>query len=63
MKTKPDQRPDLTFVASEADNYAIEEALRLKKHNGEVVALSMGGKKRREFCGLDWRLPIAPFTC
>src|ERR1700739_1234899 len=35
---------DLTFVASEADNYALEEALRLKeKHNGEVVVISMGG--------------------
>ena len=35
---------DLTFVASEADNYALEEALRLKeKHGGEVVVLSMGG--------------------
>lgn len=35
---------DLTFVASEADNYALEEALRLKeKHQGEVVILSMGG--------------------
>jgi electron transfer flavoprotein beta subunit len=35
---------DLTFVASEADNYALEEALRLKeKHQGEVAILSMGG--------------------
>src|SRR5688572_11902919 len=35
---------DLTFVASEADNYALEEALRLKeKHSGEVVVISMGG--------------------
>src|SRR5436190_10742824 len=35
---------DLTFVASEADNYSLEEALRLKeKHSGEVVVLSMGG--------------------
>src|SRR5262245_27971377 len=35
---------DLAFVASEADNYALEEALRLKeKHGGEVVVLSMGG--------------------
>ncbi len=35
---------DLTFVASEADNYALEEALRLKeKHGGEVIVLSMGG--------------------
>src|SRR5215510_5953965 len=37
---------DLTFVASEADNYAIEEALRLKeKHGGEVVVISMGGEE------------------
>ena len=37
---------DLTFVASEADNYGIEEALRLKeKHGGEVVVLSMGGEE------------------
>jgi electron transfer flavoprotein beta subunit len=36
---------DLTFVASEADNYALEEALRLKeKHSGEVVVISMGGE-------------------
>src|SRR5262245_51075260 len=35
---------DLTFVASEADNYALEEALRLKEaHGGEVVVLSLGG--------------------
>src|SRR4051794_35346714 len=34
---------DLTLVASEADNYALEEALRLKeKHGGEVVAISVG---------------------
>src|ERR1041384_5412940 len=37
---------DLTFVASEADNYALEEALRLKeKHTGEVVVVSMGGEE------------------
>jgi len=37
---------DLTFVASEADNYALEEALRLKeKHGGEVIVLSMGGEE------------------
>jgi electron transfer flavoprotein beta subunit len=35
---------DLTFVASEADNYALEEALRLKeKHSGEVIVISMAG--------------------
>ena len=37
---------DLTFVASEADNYSLEEALRLKeKHSGEVVVISMGGEE------------------
>ena len=36
---------ELTFVASEADTYALEEALRLQeKHAGEVVALSIGGE-------------------
>jgi electron transfer flavoprotein beta subunit len=41
IKTK-----DLTFVASEADNYALEEALRLReKHGGEVVVLSVGGEE------------------
>ena len=34
---------ELTFVASEADSYALEEALRLREqHGGEVVALSIG---------------------
>src|SRR5688572_27217329 len=37
---------ELTFVASEADNYALEEALRLKeKHGGDVVVISMGGEE------------------
>jgi len=37
---------DLTFVASEADNYALEEALRLKeRHQGEVAVVSMGGEE------------------
>jgi len=41
IKTK-----DLTFVASEADNYALEEALRLRdKHSGEVIVLSLGGEE------------------
>jgi electron transfer flavoprotein beta subunit len=41
IKTK-----DLTFVASEADNYALEEALRLReKHGGEVIVLSVGGEE------------------
>lgn len=34
---------DLSFVASEADNYALEEGLRLReKHDGETVVLSLG---------------------
>src|SRR5256712_13471629 len=37
---------DLTFVASEADNYALEEALRLKeKHGGGGVVLLVGGEE------------------
>jgi len=37
---------DLTFVASEADNYALEEALRLReKHGGETVVISLGGEE------------------
>lgn len=37
---------DLNFVANEADNYALEEALRLKeKHSGEVVAVALGGEE------------------
>jgi electron transfer flavoprotein beta subunit len=37
---------DATFVASEADNYAMEEALRLReKHDGEAVAISLGGEE------------------
>ena len=40
---------ELTFVASEADNYALEEALRLKeKHGGEVVALSFGPERVKQ---------------
>jgi electron transfer flavoprotein beta subunit len=35
---------ELSYVAAEADNYALEEALRLKeKLGGEVVVLSLGG--------------------
>src|ERR1700712_1458752 len=34
---------DSSAVAAEADNYALEEALRLReKHGGEVVAISLG---------------------
>jgi electron transfer flavoprotein beta subunit len=41
IKTK-----DLIFNASEADNYALEEALRLKeKHGGEAVVISAGSEE------------------
>jgi electron transfer flavoprotein beta subunit len=37
---------DLGFVASEADNYALEEGLRLReKHGGEAVVVSLGGEE------------------
>jgi electron transfer flavoprotein beta subunit len=37
---------DLTFVANEADNYALEEALRLhEKQGGETVVLSLGSEE------------------
>lgn len=37
---------DATFVASEADNYALEEALKLReKHTGEAVVVSLGGEE------------------
>lgn len=37
---------ELSFVAAEADNYALEEALRIKeKLGGEVVVLSLGGEE------------------
>jgi electron transfer flavoprotein beta subunit len=37
---------DLTFVASEADNFALEGALRLREeHGGEVVVVSYGGEE------------------
>src|SRR5215467_5413200 len=43
---------ELTFVASEADNYALEEALRLKeKKGGDVVVLSMDGEEEARVVG------------
>lgn len=37
---------DATFTASEADNYALEDALRLReKHSGEVIVVSLGGEE------------------
>jgi electron transfer flavoprotein beta subunit len=40
---------DIGFEMNEPDNYALEEALRLKeKHGGEVVALSMGPERVKQ---------------
>jgi electron transfer flavoprotein beta subunit len=40
---------DLKYEINESDNYALEEALRLKeKHGGEVVILSMGPERVKE---------------
>src|SRR5262247_1052962 len=60
---------DLTFVASEADNYALEEALRLReKHGGEVVVVSLGGDEAAKVLraglamGADRAIQIADFS-
>jgi electron transfer flavoprotein beta subunit len=40
---------DIGFETNEPDSYALEEALRLKeKHNGEVVAISMGPERAKQ---------------
>ena len=40
---------DIGFEMNEPDGYALEEALRLKeKHNGEVVAISMGPERAKQ---------------
>lgn len=40
---------DIGFETNEPDSYALEEALRLKeKHNGEVVAISMGPERVKQ---------------
>ena len=40
---------DIGFEMNEPDAYALEEALRLKeKHNGEVVAISMGPDRAKQ---------------
>jgi electron transfer flavoprotein beta subunit len=40
---------DIGFETNEPDGYALEEALRLKeKHNGEVVAISMGPERAKQ---------------
>ena len=40
---------DISFETNEPDSYALEEALRLKeKHQGEVVAISMGPERVKQ---------------
>lgn len=40
---------DIGFETNEPDSFALEEALRLKeKHNGEVVAISMGPERAKQ---------------
>ena len=40
---------DISFETNEPDTYALEEALRLKeRHQGEVVAISMGPERVRQ---------------
>ena len=40
---------DIGFEMNEPDGYALEEALRLKeKHQGEVVAISMGPERAKQ---------------
>src|ERR1700675_2882030 len=40
---------DISFETNEPDGYALEEALRLKeKHQGEVVAISMGPERVKQ---------------
>jgi electron transfer flavoprotein beta subunit len=40
---------DIGFEMNEPDSYALEEGLRLKeKHNGEVIALSMGPERVKQ---------------
>jgi electron transfer flavoprotein beta subunit len=40
---------DISFETNEPDSYALEEALRLKeKHQGEVVAISMGPERAKQ---------------
>ena len=40
---------NITWVSNESDNYALEEALRLKeKHGGEVIACTLGKNSARQ---------------
>jgi electron transfer flavoprotein beta subunit len=53
LRIGPDQKwideRDLSYEMSEADAYALEEALRQKeKHGGEVVVLSLGPERVRQ---------------
>jgi electron transfer flavoprotein beta subunit len=53
LRISPDQKwiddRDLSYEMSEADAYALEEALRQKeKHGGEVVVISLGPERVRQ---------------
>ena len=40
---------DISYEMSEADSYALEEALRQKeKHGGEVIVISLGPERVRQ---------------
>jgi electron transfer flavoprotein beta subunit len=53
LRIAPDQKwideRDISYEMSEADAYALEEALRQKeKHGGEVIVISMGPERARQ---------------
>ena len=53
LRIAPDQKwidgRDLSYEMSEADAYALEEALRQKeKHGGEVIVISLGPERARQ---------------
>ena len=52
------------LAINECDEYALEEALALKRsHGGQITAISMGNIKALEFCITRWRKAlIRPFA-
>jgi len=43
------EKSGVNFIISPYDEFAVEESLRLKeKHNGEVIAVSLGGESHKE---------------
>ena len=53
LRIAPDQKwiddRDISYEMSEADAYALEEALRQKeKHGGEVIVISLGPERARQ---------------